>query len=412
MRGWQVGCAKRARRFSESAAGVLYIADSGHIGGANRICMDLMSGLDPVRYSPYLVAPAEGELTDWANGAGIPWRIVPNGDHAGRVGLVKRLHPLVSAARSANAQIIHAVDIGSYRAAGLVGLLVGARRVSHVHLPKTSEDLEWALQYGPDLLVTSYQGQAREVLRALGGSKPLCLVLDVSNAVDTTVFAPRQNIQSSALRFGGRHVVLMIGHLSEVKGYPTFLRACQQIEAALGRCEFVALGGETITQGYRAELEQLTRTLGIESQVHFLGWRRNVADVINAADVVVMASLNEGLPLAVLEAMACGKPVVATTVGGVPEAVEHGLTGLLIPPNDPRALADAVTEILRDPELTRQMGRAARCRIEARYSLPVFVARIQNLYDELVESNRYSGRVGDLVTVAPGLFLAARLARG
>jgi glycosyltransferase involved in cell wall biosynthesis len=411
VNGWNVRAGRTSeRRLKGSPVPVLYIAHSGRIGSANRIFMNLMTWLDPSRYAPYLVAPASGPLTEWADQAGVPWRVVPNGDMAGRLGMVRRLQPLISAARSVDARVIHAIDVGAYRAAGLVGMLVGARRVSHVHLPETADDLAWSLPYGPDMLMTCYQAQARDVERALGGSKPACRVVGVPNAVDTNLFVPQVTEQSTALRFGGRHVVLIVGHLSEVKGYPTFLRACPLIEAALPGCQFIALGGETITQGYRAELEKMARDLSIDSRVHFLGWRENVGEVINAADVVVLPSLNEGLPLAVLEAMACGKPVVATPVGGVPEAVEHGTTGLLVPPNDPVALSNAVTDILKDPETARRMGRLSRCRVEQRFSLPVFVDRVQMLYDQLLNPTRTNRFVADL-KYSPSLLLAAGLVR-
>lgn len=411
MKGWHFGSGTTAHRISDRAAAVLYVARSSRIGGANRMFIDLMTSLDPDRFTPYLVAPAFGALTEWADSAGIPWRVVPDGDLAGRVGLLKRLRPLVAAARSVKVDIVHAIDVGCYRAAGLAGSLVGAKRVCHVHRSETSNELDWALQYGPELLLTRYQGQAREISRALGESKPACRVLGVPGAVDADLFAPRSSPGSAACRFGGRNVVLIGGDFSDVKAYPTLLRVCALIDAWVPGCEFIFLGGETGTRAHREELMRSARGLALDHQVHWLGSGVNLAEVINAADVVLLPSLNEDLRFGVLEAMACGKPVVATPVGNVPEIIDHGATGILVPSNESDALADAVIEILHDAVLAQQLGKLARHRIEAQFSLQVFVDRIQELYDTLLDSGQPTVHARELAFGGQSLLLAAGLAR-
>jgi glycosyltransferase involved in cell wall biosynthesis len=175
-----------------------------------------------------------------------------------------------------------------------------------------------------------------------------------------------------------------VGHLSEVKGYPTFLRAARAIADALPECSFAALGGETIAPGYGDMLRRMTVELGLADRVQFLGWRPDVADVLQAADVVTLPSRAEGLPLAVLEAMACARPVVATPVGGVPDAVVDEQTGLLIPPDDPDRLAAAILRLLRDRSLARRMGAAGRRRVEESFSLDSFASGVAAVYRELL----------------------------
>jgi glycosyltransferase involved in cell wall biosynthesis len=187
-------------------------------------------------------------------------------------------------------------------------------------------------------------------------------------------------------------MVLIVGHLSEVKGYPTFLRAAVRVASAIEGCAFVALGGETVSGGYRAYLEGLAGELGIRERVHFLGWRQEVVEVLQAADVVVLPSLAEGMPLAVLEAMACARPVVATAVNGTPEAVVDNVTGFLIPPNDVDALAASIIRLLDAPELAANMGTAGRQRVERHFSLDQSLASVQALYDELLAQPRLTDR--------------------
>lgn len=408
VKGWHMGSVT-ARRIGSSAAAVLYVARSSRIDGANRMFIDLMAGLDSDRFTPYLVAPSPGALTEWADSAGIPSRIVADGDLAGRVGLVKRLPPLVAAARSAQADIIHAIDVACYRAAGLASSFVGAKRVCHVHGSATADDLSWALQYGPEMLLTRCQAQARAISRALGDSKPGCRVIGVPGAVDSHLFAPRSRAASAACRFGGRHVVLIGADCTEATGPATFLRACALIDACVPGCEFVVLAGKTLTRGHRDELARSVRGFAIEHQVHWLESSENLADVINAADVVLL-SPNEGVPLSALEAMACGKPVVATP-GGVSEVIDHDATGMLVPQNDPDALAGAAIEILRDPALARRLGRLARHIVEAQFSMGVFVDRIQDLYDTLLDSGRPALPSREWAFAGQSLLLAAGVDR-
>ena len=125
--------------------------------------------------------------------------------------------------------------------------------------------------------------------------------------------------------------------------------------------------------------------------MRFLGWRRRVGDVLAAADVVVLPSLTEGLPLAVLEAMACARPVVATSINGTREAVVDNVTGFLVAPNDDEATAEAMLRLIDDKALARDMGVNGRQRVERHYNLASFVESVEALYDDLLARRRGRG---------------------
>ncbi len=127
----------------------------------------------------------------------------------------------------------------------------------------------------------------------------------------------------------------------------------------------------------------MAERLKIGDSIDFLGWRKDVADVLRAADVVVLPSLEEGLPLSVLEAMACGVPVVATNVNGTPEAVVDGKTGFLIEPHDAQGLADRVLTLLENASLRQEMGTQGRERVEQCFTLKQFLPRVEGLYHQL-----------------------------
>jgi glycosyltransferase involved in cell wall biosynthesis len=368
--------------------GILYIANSASIGGGNRVLMDIIEQLDRTRFRPMLVAPGTGQLTAWAGKNGIPWWRIPGADHTGRMTFTMRVGALTALMLTTRTDLVHAAAPLCYRAAGFAARLVGARRVCHLGCPPAPGELASAFRVAPDVVVGCYQAQAREVAEEVGRTAPACRVLAIPNGVHTRRFTPRESspqLPSKELRFGARHMVLVTGNLSEVKGHPTFLEAARLIAASLDDCAFVLVGGETSSPGYGDYLRGLASDLGIADKVHFIGWRDDVPAILKMADVVVLPSLAEGFPLAILEAMACARPVVATTVGGVAEAVIDGVTGLLVAPKDPGGLAAAIRRVLENPDLARRMGEAGRRRIEEKFSLEQVGARIEEIYGALLE---------------------------
>jgi glycosyltransferase involved in cell wall biosynthesis len=143
----------------------------------------------------------------------------------------------------------------------------------------------------------------------------------------------------------------------------------------------------------RGRLEPLIEKLGLADCVLLLGTRRDVPDVLVAADVAVCCSDFEGTPLSVMEYMGAGRPVVATRVGGLPEVVQDGVQGLLVEARDPAGLADALARLLEDEPLRRRLGDAARIRQRTTFDLDAAVRRIEDLYDQLfLASGRLDGR--------------------
>jgi len=118
-----------------------------------------------------------------------------------------------------------------------------------------------------------------------------------------------------------------------------------------------------------ADLRQSAVEYGLCDRVQILGYSNEVSDLLSAIDIFVLPSLSEGLPLALLEAAAAGRPLIATEVGGVPEIVDDGVNGLLVPPRDPKSLANAVQSLSHDPERRIKMGEAARKKVEANWSM-------------------------------------------
>lgn len=175
-------------------------------------------------------------------------------------------------------------------------------------------------------------------------------------------------------------VLLEVGRLCDVKGQRELIAALPR----LGREDVtVLLAGDDVEAGgtYRRALEAQARELRVEGRVRFLGRRDDVPALLAAADALVLPSWVEGLPLVVLEAMAAGVPVVASSVGGTPEAVVDGETGLLVPPRDADALARALDGLLSDPARARALGEAGRLRARERFDADAAAQRILGLYE-------------------------------
>ncbi len=182
----------------------------------------------------------------------------------------------------------------------------------------------------------------------------------------------------------GDPLVGIVARLVPIKDHDTFLQAAHRVAAQLPNCHFILVGdGER-----RGELERLVARLGLGSRVRFLGWRADLARIYPDLDVVALCSRNEGSPVSLIEAMAAARPVVATRVGGVPDLVEDGVTGLLVPTGDARALAEALGTILADPERRRAMGEAGRKRVYSAFSAERLIQDVDDLYTELLATKR------------------------
>ena len=178
----------------------------------------------------------------------------------------------------------------------------------------------------------------------------------------------------------GAMVLGTVGRLAPIKGQRYLLEAFAALRQSAPRLQLLLVGDGEL----RADLEQLAERLGCREQTRFLGLRRDVPELLAAMDLFALPSLNEGMGRVLLEAMALELPIVATEVGGIPDLVEDGETGLLVPPGDSVALGEAIQRLLAAPELAKRLGRQGKARATPHYSQEAMVARIEALYRELL----------------------------
>ncbi|HHQ4615742.1 TPA: glycosyltransferase [Aeromonas veronii] len=211
------------------------------------------------------------------------------------------------------------------------------------------------------------------------GAVPATRMLAMPNGIDTVRFtfnpASRTSLRAQLQLTDDTPLILAVGRFNIQKDYPNLLTAFNQLPSELDHAQLAIIGsGEE-----QANIEELTLQLGLTQRVHFLGLQRNVHEWMSAADLYVMSSAWEGMPLVLLEAMACERLVVATDCGGVKEVV--GECGTLVPPKNSMALANALAQALAlTPEQAQAQGRVARARIVERYSLSAQAMRWLDLY--------------------------------
>ena len=170
----------------------------------------------------------------------------------------------------------------------------------------------------------------------------------------------------------------------EIKGHKYFLEAARNIVETFPEVVFLLIGDGPLRDHY----EQMTNELGMKEKVRFLGKRNDVPSVISSLSISVLSSTSEGLSNVILESMAAGKPVVVTNVGGSSEIVADGVNGFLIPPADPPAMADAILNLLQNPEKAVQMGNVGKKLVQEKFSVEAMVRSYEKLYTELMKKVR------------------------
>jgi glycosyltransferase involved in cell wall biosynthesis len=199
--------------------------------------------------------------------------------------------------------------------------------------------------------------------------------------------ADKDGVEQVRQRLGlppGGKVVGIMARLFPVKNHALFLQAAAAINQVIRDTRF-ALVGDGPSRSY---LEELSVKLGLSSKVVFFGERQDVGTYLSAFDIAVLTSETEGCPNSLLEAMALGKPVVATDVGGNREVVQHGETGFLVPSGNAEALANAIIALLQSPETAKAMGQRARKRVTTQFSVNRMVQQYQSLYEETLKQGK------------------------
>jgi glycosyltransferase involved in cell wall biosynthesis len=214
-------------------------------------------------------------------------------------------------------------------------------------------------------------------------------VAAIPNAVDLQRFVPgnQANARSRLSLNTDAFVVLMLANLAPQKGQAILIRAVEMLVRKEMPIECWLVGEDRSDGGaYERELRQLCRERGVATQVRFLGYRTEVPDLLQAADVFALPSTHEGLPISILEAQSAGVPVVGSRIPGIREVVEDGVTGLLVEPEDPEGFADSLERLASDAHLKQRLVDNAAAQVRREFGWDTFEDRVFATYRRLQTS--------------------------
>ena len=334
---------------------------------------------------------ARGDLREEAEKAGIP---VIGGGYDSRVNrlfkiwlLARGMWRLWWLLRRVQPQVVHGVlPLTNFFATvagrlARVPMVITSRRALNTHQERVpgwllADRLSARLS---DVVVANAQAVKRDTLAREGGDPEKIEV--IYNGLDfSRLQVPVGTREEIRCRLGipaAAPVLVVVANLIPYKGHEELLQAFARVTESFPEASLLVVGED---RGIGGRLRAMARELGVHEKVHWLGLRRDVPRFLAAADIYVSASHEEGFSNAVLEALAAGKAVVATRVGGTPEMLEGGRLGLLVEPNDPGALAEALGRLLADPALREELGRRARESAKTLYAQGRMVENHLRLY--------------------------------
>jgi len=387
-----------------------FLEDNAQIGGAEVNVLNLVKRLNPEGFSPLVICPFEGPFVSRIRAAGGRADIVPrlplfstSTFIRGRkitnpLALLYDLFSFIPSSlllarflRHEQVDVVHTNSMLAHLYGGVAARIAGVRCLWHMQdivdgnqaLGILQRSLNLFGRYLPQRIIVvseavkrTFHGNTRDKVKV------------VYNGTDISVYGSGRSGGRVRKEIGigpGEIVVGMVGRVVHWKGHREFLQAAHLIHEELPGVKFVIVGDSSLGgKEYFDEIKRFSRSLGLQDCVIFTGFRDDVPDVFAAMDVVVHAStLPEPCALSLMEAMASSKPVVATRGGGTPEIVDDGITGKLVPMRNVKALAEAVSSLVSNPQERERMGCAGRKRVEELFSLDIFVRNMGDVYSGL-----------------------------
>lgn len=369
---------------NESRLHVLEVIGNAIVGGMETWVERFIERMPRERYRFTALCPFESPYTDRLRALGVEVLIAPMPDDP-PWSTIQLATALVAAD---GIDLLHAHMPKAHLLAGLVGRLTGRPVLTTIHARQVSLlDLEVHRAAGSHMSVVCRQAYFHALGLGVSAGHLSC----ETNGVDVDAFQPRPRAAGSLrdeLRIPADAPLLgFVGRLSPEKGPAVFVRAALLLHSRAPEVHFVMVG-EGPMEG---ELRRQAELFGLNGRLHFAGLRRDMQAVYNQLDVVVSSSNSEAMPLALMEAMACGLPVVATRVGGVPDLVEHGETGWLVGPGEFDDIAGRCAELVANAAMRRRMGERARQRVVERFDLVDCMERMDALIARLAQARGSEG---------------------
>jgi len=381
---------------------VLHIHTLPIISGSGIHTLTTMKGLDKLRYEVEFACAPGGDLIDEVVSCGI--RFHPIRNFVQEISIyndLMALFELIWLMKRQRFDIVHTHNSKAGFIGRLAARIAGVPIIVHTIHGFAFHEFEkpprqalfiflerLAARFADKLITVSEPLKDWGLRLKIGRNEQYITIYD---GIEINRFNLDINIGEKRREFGIKSADFVVGVVSKLwegKGHRCILEAAKTVVAKVPNVKFMFVG-----EGYlRQELEELTQQLGLSDYVIFTGFRSDIPEVTAIFDIAVLASFFEGLGRVLLEAMVLSKPVIATRVGGIVDVVSDDKTGILVPPNDSAALAQAMIKLLLDDDLRKRMGEAGRAKIDAKFSARTMVSKIQDIYEELIKTKAYAGR--------------------
>jgi len=360
---------------------ILHIIPNIAIGGAERLVVNLLEAIDKEKFEvaacslyPKSGTALEQELEQHGipvyylgKHKGLDLRMIPRLYHLFRIFRPDVVHLHLSVLRYALIPMVFC---------GIAGRFHTVHNIAQKEVDAPGKIVHWlAFHIGGVIPVSISYEVAQTVEKVYNVRTPI-----IYNGIPTEDFHTMPSVRSSWRKKEGikdsEIVFLHIGRFSLQKNHRLLIEAFEQVIKECPNGTLFLVGDGKL----RTEIEKIVKGKSLEQKIHFLGLRRDIPELLAGCDIFVLSSDWEGVPMTILEAMAAGRPVIATAVGGVPELVEGGVTGLLVPPQDIQALSKAIVRLADDPSLSEAMGEQGRKRAVERFDIKLIVRQYEELY--------------------------------
>ena len=389
---------KRFSRLPQTAPfKILYLHETAKLSGAEESLFNLVFFLDKDIFEPFFILPEEGKLSRKLQQIGVKLFIVALPKIRGIRGVIPALRKIMRIASDNNIQLLHTNSIRTHMYGAYVAKSKNIPIIWHERnlIIREIIDPDRVFLFLPNKIIcNSYAIMKRFIRNNRIEDNPESKITVVYNGVDLVRFNPKINGNEIREKFGIGQDEVVVGIASRLgppKCHHIFFRAAQIVlndkRYRRDNIRFLIAGDAVFDKDKwrEAYLKKFVQDLGIAQRVIFLGFCDDMPKVFAAMDIFVLASDAEACGRVLLEAMACAKPIVATGSGGTPEIVKSGLTGILVPPRNPKALAKAINELLDDKTKRLEMGEAGRKRAEALFRIEENVQKITREYDKLLK---------------------------
>ncbi|MDQ5985419.1 MAG: D-inositol-3-phosphate glycosyltransferase [Syntrophus sp. SKADARSKE-3] len=370
---------------------ILFVIDGLEFGGGERVFAQIISGLPKNRYEAYLACAPNDAFQKAIGGAAI--RFFPM-DFSNRYNFTN-LRTLMRIIKKEKIDIVHGqgarAEFYARLAAGFSGrkkcLSTLAMPVEGYDVGSMKKSLYKAMDSFSERFVDRFLVVSDVLVKTMieGHGIAKEKVIKIYNGIETDHYSSealeeqRQRIRQEFFIGDTEFLIGAVGRLVWQKGFEYYLQAIPKIHEAIPNACFILVGDGPL----RKDLENQAKSLGIDKQIIFTGQRNDIRNMMAAMDVIVIPSLLEGFPMVTLEAMAMEKPIVATVIDGITEQITDGVEGILTPPRDPHALAQAIMSLAKDRERNRVLGNAARKRVVRDFSVKTMIEATLTVYEDL-----------------------------